>query len=256
MKIENISLKNISNDKLAGFAHNLERLMARILTPEEMAEFRAFTTNLSALDVSLQNTKLNLGKRVAEVDKLVDQAWLYMHRHLTLDLDHHSAERRELAARLLKVLNTEGNPTTLSYLKEYAVLERLVPVLEAVPESDWIRADLEGWVPELRRRFDLFNTLRTDQQKAKADKITGLVKRIRNELITNIHDVFEEVYVNAYIHKPQFETLSQEINALIQQVKLQMKIDKAKKADDSEKKTQSTEAKLDQLVPKSEPSSN
>lgn len=171
-----------------------------------LAVFNVYKEKFSAFDANLKTAggKDPETKEVKEADEATDSCYSGLAATTRAMVGHYDPAIAELARRVDIILRKYGNPTNLSYLEEYGIIDNLLQDLavfdttvittedaseedENIPDEladDVHNLDtlgLTGWVNQLKKCRDRFMTAYSKRNATQAVSVSGATKAARKE---------------------------------------------------------------------------
>jgi len=215
-KIKAINVRTMTLSELSGFGREILELSETSLLVTEQVILEDYRSAFNALNAALTACGEKFGQAIFDADHEADQAYSYVNSILQINATHFKTERVEAAKACLEVFARYDNPTRLPYSQEYGILHNLLADMEALPASTLQLAQIDEWLSELRRRYEVVVGLMADKVQAKAQAECGAVKAARSSFEDSYHTFVDKVYAMSLLHNDANHTsLIDQINALI-----------------------------------------
>lgn len=231
VKIDSVSFIRTTVPALLTFARKVYTKVEKSgIELEQCAKLRSA---YQAFSENFHVTAVKYGDTLSEIDNNVDLFWRSGRAILKVNLKHPEEEIRSLSTELYNVYQTYGDPTHMSYQKQYGVIDALLCKLKTYDEDQLKLAGIDRWVKALREAFETFCAI-SETKTANLTKVeVGGAKRIREEFISTYNAFVERMNAIAVLMPDEaHDKLASLINTVIAEFKAAEKAEGNKKKDE------------------------
>ncbi len=215
-KILALNLNAMTLDEVFGFMNEVSHQIDDTFS-EKPDCTKNFLNALHAFDEAMHvEASAFSGSDIQNADAEADDAWSGLNAYLKAMMNHPAAEPREAAEMIYHVFEQYENPTSLAYVTEYGIMERLVASLKEIPADVQKKANAVEWIENLSKKCSGFVQMYSLRIQEKAGKVVGANKMARLDAISAYREMIKIINVLLIISPDdRMESFAAHLNTLI-----------------------------------------
>lgn len=220
-KIQRVHLDTLRNDELLAFLHQVERLIHESFGQDNLDLATGFLAKLKKFDISLNNIEGVSAEDLRVADEAADNVWKGIFYELMAGMKSTNEVRRNAAVEVNQVFSMIPNPTDLPYAEEYAQINKLLKLLDELPEKLVRDARVDDWIPDMHRSYDVFMAVNQAHLESLDIDNYDAIKNARTEAMAAYRTMVIGLEVIAPMRKnPQYSQFLSNLNELAARLNL------------------------------------
>ncbi len=183
IQIQPYSLADATHNSVYSDCNFVAQILKERLPPAEQPLSEPFMAALQAYKTALDATKEKVGGDTKAADKQTDNIWIALNHLLKAHLLHFDPEIQIAAQKVNTVFRSFEMPIRLTYKKAYAIYDRMVMAMRALPQEILEKSGAKPWIDELERRKRAFVALKQTHLSQKKEEKTAATRDAKKALI-------------------------------------------------------------------------
>ncbi len=180
--VMSFSIQTLRNEEILGFCNEVEDKIEKFDPVASAQPSKAFHDAIDAYSTQLDLDPTLHYNDIGKSKKSLDQMITGLHAHLKALFNYPEEQVSEAAKSIWTAIDQYGSPSKLTFTEAYSKLGRLTATLEGLEADLLTTTHVEGWVREIRVRFDKFVTLVDKYGSERAAMIPGRTQALRKSL--------------------------------------------------------------------------
>jgi hypothetical protein len=223
MRITRIKLNRLRNEEWYNYFTEFKTFVEQT-TPEVLdieALFVVFMTFYGKADETLEQIrKSNYTSEIVQLDALRDNTWTGLSETVKSALHHYNESKRAAAKRLAILFDHYGNIAVKTYNEETASIYNFLQDIRGKYAAEIVTLDLTGWLNELERANNEFETAVLERNREYAGKTDLSMLEIRRQTGRAYLDIVERIEALCLIYgDDRFAPFIKILNANIERYK-------------------------------------
>jgi len=218
--IHKLSLVHFNTNDLSSFLSRALRLLNENLPEKDAGLVSEYQASLSTFKACLARKPEHFRESIIEADAQVDDAWTAINYLLKVGSMHYDSVIREASIEVSDIFNQYPNPTHMPFSDEYAILDKLLPQLEAIVPEKLHLSGIDGWLVVLRERIQAFHQLQTAKTESQASVVVGEISNARKKVVNDWQALLKRLDASITLFDDEaHKTVALQLNALIDEAK-------------------------------------